>query len=80
MKSIRKLISSSENHFMYFIYQNTYINKENLIIAILPIIYYTIATNRDNQESHKFNTKRHIITFSWLMFNITIDYCYKINK
>ena len=80
MIPIRKLISSSKNHYIYFIYQNKYINKENLTLNLLPKIAYTVITNKHQQELPLFNTKRHIITFGWLMFDITIDYCYNLNK
>ena len=80
MLPIRKLIASSKNYYVYIIYQNKYINKENLTLDILPIIIYTVITNKNKEELPLFNTKRHIITFGWLMFNITIDYCYNLNK
>lgn len=80
MKTTRKLISSSENHFIYFIYQNKYIGKEDLTINLLPKITYIRITNRHQRKLPLFNTKRHIITFGWLMFDITIDYCYNLNK
>lgn len=80
MIPIRKLISSSKNHYIYLLYQNKYIDKENFTINLLPKITYTMITNRHQQELPLVNIKRHIITLGWLMFYITIDYCYNLNK
>lgn len=80
MIPVRKLISSSKNHYVYFIYQNMYIDKKNLTLNIVPKITYSVITNINKRELPLFNTKRHIITFGWLLFNITIDYCYNLNK
>lgn len=80
MIPVRKLISSSKTHYITFIYQNKYICKENLTINILPKITYTILTNKRTRALPFLNTKRHIITFGWLIFDITIDYFYHLNK
>lgn len=76
MMTRRKLINLNKNHCIHFIYQNKYINKENLIINILPKITYGIITN----DYHFLYSKRYIITFGWLIFDISVDFCYNLNK
>lgn len=80
MLPIRKLLSSNNNHYVYFIYRNKYNSKHNFTITLLPTINYTNIKGVNCDSIITFNTNRHIIEFTWLVFEITIDFCYKLKK